>query len=486
MRFRLGDQAYQVESMPFGWSMSPWFANKMAKPLQGWLHQHGIHHLWYVDDVLCLGRTKEETEVAAAKLVGLFNNTGICVNVAKSMLEASQSVEYLGHTLNLREHIITPQVEKCKKALQMVKHALSGTTCVPQVVAGLAGHLLDAIRSNVSLEGLPQRLLSLNSGMVRQQAVALGLPMAHPRCWALSRPKGRGVQDCLQRVKEALEAPVPRVLRPWLTQRYVLSTDASNQGWGAHLTLERVTMAHYAGFWDPKMAIRHITFLEVQASALGVSRALELIPDGCEIKLLVDSIATRHAWAKGTKLQHLNDLVTPVKQVLHRRHVFLKVEYLPGVLNVHADWLSRNQDSLDPANYTLVKRWFHVACNHFRFHPTVDLFASQLNNQVPRYCSWAWDPRSLGDAFHLDWSQELAWANPPFSIVGRMLDKIESDKATALIVVPMWRCQPWWLRLQKLQVVPPLVLSGRRIFRSPKGELLGVPKWATLFTVVQG
>ena len=38
MRFRLGDHAYQVESMPFGWSMSPWFANKMAKPLQGWLH----------------------------------------------------------------------------------------------------------------------------------------------------------------------------------------------------------------------------------------------------------------------------------------------------------------------------------------------------------------------------------------------------------------------------------------------------------------
>ena len=108
MRFRLGDQAYQVESMPFGWSMSPWFANKMAKTLQGWLHQQGIHHLWYVDDVLCLGTTKEEAEMAVAKLVYLFNNTGICVNVAKSMLEASQSVEYLGHTLNLREHIITP------------------------------------------------------------------------------------------------------------------------------------------------------------------------------------------------------------------------------------------------------------------------------------------------------------------------------------------------------------------------------------------
>ena len=103
-----------MESMPFGWSMDPWFANKMAKPQQGWLHQHGIHHLWYVDDVLCLGRTKEETEVAAAKLVCLFNITGIRVNVAKSMLEASQSVEYLGHTLNLQEHVIASKVEKCK------------------------------------------------------------------------------------------------------------------------------------------------------------------------------------------------------------------------------------------------------------------------------------------------------------------------------------------------------------------------------------
>ena len=84
-------------------------------------------------------------------------------------------MDYLGHVLNLKEHIITPQVAKCSRSLQMVKHMLKGTTCVPQLVARLAGNLLDAIRNNVLLEGLPQRLLSLNCSKEHQHAKVLEL-----------------------------------------------------------------------------------------------------------------------------------------------------------------------------------------------------------------------------------------------------------------------------------------------------------------------
>jgi hypothetical protein len=243
---------------------------------------------------------------------------------------------------------------------------------------------------------------------------------------------------------------------------------------------------NYSGFWSPQEARRHITWLEAKASALAVGQAMEILPTGCTVTLQVDAISTRHAWAKGSKLPHLNDLVIGPKVEVHKKHIFLVPEYLPGVLNTDADWLSRHQEKLDPDNYRLHGRWFRHICRQFHMRPTVDLFASQLNHQLPRYGSWKADHRSLGNAFLLDWSRELSWANPPWSLAGRMLSKIKSDRATALVALPLWRTAPWWPLLQELQVTPPIIIKGEPLFCDPQNKPLPAPRWATIFTVVRG
>ena len=486
LRFKVDQIGYQVAAMPFGWSMSPWWANKLSKPLQAWMNKMGIPHLWYVDDILVLGENKMQAEAYAARLVSLFSSTGICVNGNKSMTEASQSVVYLGHILDLQANLIRHQEVKNQGSLKMVNHLLSGNNCAPKLLAGLAGNLLDAIRSNVKLEGLPQHLLKCNSGLVRWQAKRLGVSPYHPKCWGLFQPKTKAIQECLAKVSQALMLPLPRVLRPSTQGCYLLSSDASKQGWGAILLQDKQVLARYSGFWEPSEAKKHITYLEVKASALGLARALLLVPLGSEVLLKVDSICARHAWAKGSKLAHLNDLVAPVKVMVHSKGVLLKCEYLPGVQNTLADWLSRNQDRVDPENYQLAAKWFHRVCNHFQFFPTVDLFASQLNHQIQRYCSWSKDHLSLGNAYALDWAPELPWANPPFSQVHRMLDKIVRDQAMVLVCLPVWPSQSWWGRLQLMQVVPPLIVKGQGLFRNPKGVIQDAPRWATLFTVVRG
>ena len=46
---------------------------------------------------------------------------------------------------------------------------------------------------------------------------------------------------------------------------------------------------------------------------------------------------------------------------------------------------------------------------------------------------------SLGDAFQLNWSQEIAWLNPPWVLYHRALNTLEQEGGPALAWVRVWR-----------------------------------------------
>ena len=83
--------------------------------------------------------------------------------------------------------------------------------------------------------------------------------------------------------------------------------------------------------------------------------------------------------------------------------------------------------------------------------PDIDLFASQLNAQLPCYVSWKPDPgASYTDAFTIPWTDYYFYAFPPFSIILRCVQKIEQEKAEGLLVVPNWPTQPWYTKLMQM------------------------------------
>ena len=95
--------------------------------------------------------------------------------------------------------------------------------------------------------------------------------------------------------------------------------------------------------------------------------------------------------------------------------------------------------------------------------PDIDLFASRLNFQIKQYCAWQPDPGAVAiDSFTLDWSEfNCVYVFPPFSVVGKALQKIETDRATAIVVVPDWPTQPWYSKLQLMTHAPPLRIPVR-------------------------
>jgi hypothetical protein len=86
------------------------------------------------------------------------------------------------------------------------------------------------------------------------------------------------------------------------------------------------------------------------------------------------------------------------------------------------------------------------------------------------------------DAFTRNWSF-FFHAFPPFSIISKILNKIITDKAQGILVVPDWRTQPWYPVFTKLLISKPLYFYPKpNLFVSPFRE--SHPLWNTITLVV--
>lgn len=124
----------------------------------------------------------------------------------------------------------------------------------------------------------------------------------------------------------------------------------------------------------------------------------------------------------------------------------LRAAHIPGVQNTLADMYSRHfkentEWELSPKLYDeIVKRWGT---------PTIDLFASRLNNKCLSYVSWQPDPSAAFiDAFSLNWDFEFGYLFPPFALISRVWRKLVAEGTNAILVTPAWPGQPWYTEVR--------------------------------------
>ena len=92
--------------------------------------------------------------------------------------------------------------------------------------------------------------------------------------------------------------------------------------------------------------------------------------------------------------------------------------------------------------------------------PDTDLFASRINHQLSNYISWRPDPGAKAvDTFSINCSLAYNYYFPPFSIILKVLQKIQ-DKAQAIVVVPYWITQNWFPVLWGMLVDHPLIMTA--------------------------
>ena len=93
--------------------------------------------------------------------------------------------------------------------------------------------------------------------------------------------------------------------------------------------------------------------------------------------------------------------------------------------------------------------------------PDTELFASRINHKLSNYISWRPDPGAKAvDAFSINWSPTNNYCFPTFSIILKVLQKIQKDKAQAIVVVPYWTTQSWFPVLLGMLVDHPLLMTA--------------------------
>jgi len=95
----------------------------------------------------------------------------------------------------------------------------------------------------------------------------------------------------------------------------------------------------------------------------------------------------------------------------------------------------------------------------------VDLFASSLSRQLPRFYSWRPGPEAEAtDAFMQDWLICRGFANPPWCLIPRCLTKVRAQATRIVVITPLWPTQPWYpLVLELLEDYPRRIQPGSSI-----------------------
>ena len=227
--------------------------------------------------------------------------------------------------------------------------------------------------------------------------------------------------------------------------KVVLYSDASKLGWGG---VNKTDQVKTGGQWSESEQSSHINILELKACKLTLTSLCKNIQN-THIRIYMDNTTSCSYVNKfGGKMTELNELAREIWFWCLDRKIHLSAAHVPGVCNEEADEMSRkfNDDlewSLDSTVFNEIKSIYPAI--------DIDLFASRLNFKTDKYISLRPEPQACAiDAFSTVWNDHLFYIFPPFSLIPRILQKLEQDGGEAVLVAPIWSTQVWWASLLQL------------------------------------
>ncbi|XP_046740537.1 uncharacterized protein LOC124407970 [Diprion similis] len=215
-------------------------------------------------------------------------------------------------------------------------------------------------------------------------------------------------------------------------------TDASVTGWGAMCGDNKTH-----GYWNDVETQKHINILELFAALFGL-KCFASNKSNCDIILRIDNTTAISYINRmgGMQCSELSQTAKRLWQWCEERNILVFASYISSSDNFEADIESRRLEK--ETEWELSDFAFKIILNKFSI-PDIDLFASRHNKKCNLYVSWFRDPNSMtADAFTISWETFLFYAFPPFSMILRVLRKIQNSQCRGILVVPFWPSQPWF------------------------------------------
>ena len=238
----LGHQTFQFRVLCFGLSSAPQVFTHVMAPISSIMHRFVYQILRYLDDWLVLGSSFQEITWARDFLLWLCRELGVQVNLAKSSLTLTQTLNYLGITLQSTPLRAFPTQARIRKVLSLVEEFSSSREQPLSLWRSLLGVMssMSALVPGSRLRMSPLQLRLNVAGPKLSEDVLVSWDdscLPDLRWWSVANHLKVGV---------SLDLPHPSLL---------LFTDTSDSGWGALSGDDRLS-----GLWSPvasRFSINH-------------------------------------------------------------------------------------------------------------------------------------------------------------------------------------------------------------------------------------
>lgn len=450
LQFQWKGRIYQFRTLPFGLSLSPLVFTKVLRPLLRWARRKGIRLSAYLDDILIMARSEEQsrknTQLVRDKLTAL----GFIINEKKSSLEPSQTLDHLGFSFDTRKMTLAVPKTKLRDLRREATKMLNKGHTTLKNLSSFVGKTMATTLAVFPARLMSRNLLSLKNSTLRRQGAQ----------WT----------DTVILTEEAekdLEWWISN-LRQWNGHSWIqtppeldIYTDASDEGWGIVIGSQT-----WSGTWTQEERRMHINWKEIQTVFLAVT-----LPQvqGRMVNVIIDNTSTISYINKfgGTRSPPLMEAADRVWRHCLATGTRLQTTYVPSLFNP-ADSPSRRLQqqlewSLDPQFFQALDHWWGP--HH------VDLFASPTNTQLPHFFSWRPHPIAMAtDALRHSWKRlGNLYICPPWNLIPQVLQRLRQEKLDATLIAPYWPSAAWFPSVQAMSICPPVPIPRASVL-PPRGS----------------
>ena len=323
LAFRLQNQLYFFQALPFGLNTAPWVFMRLLKHPIRVLASQGVRFLAYLDDIILWSSTRRSCCANTRLTITTLQNLGFIINQKKSVLNPSQSIDWLGLLWNSLDGNIQLTPDYTKSLVTLATSAANDQTLTLVDLQRLQGKM--AFAGQISPRCRHQ---TLNFAPFLQQANHPTQFTTFPPPPDLRKALLWWTQPTNLLTPQTLQNPPPSVF---------LWTDASSLGYGAH----SIDNGWIQGSWDDQTQLLHINALELLTVLLTLRS--HLTPEKTSVGLHVDSMVALYCLRNhGSKRSPtLQQIYSEILTCLEEKQVYLTVSYLPSFSNALADALSR-------------------------------------------------------------------------------------------------------------------------------------------------
>ena len=411
-RFVVAGTVFQFRVLPFGLSTAPREFTKSLAPVIQLLRSQGIQVHAYLDDWIIRATSQEQSLEHTQHVLQLLQSLGWTINWAKSMLQPSRILDFLGLHFNLEQALISPPASFLPTLTEVLSRLSPSTVMSARKVSSIISRM-SHIAPFITSGRLHLRFLQFwfkHQWTQHRQSwdtpIQLDSDFLFYLRWFLNPSVMTGVP---------LHLPDPS-----------LFTDASLKGWGASWKDHQIS-----GIWSHTDSQRHINWLELEAIRLALlwwspQWTNQTVRVYCNNSTTVAYIRKQG----GTHSQPLFQKTLELFNLLDQFIITLIPTHLPGARNVTADALScLNQPS--PTKWRLPTETLNRLFCAFGT-PLIDMYATAENKVTPVFVSPYPDDRAWAvDALSLSWDDlGLVYAFPPAPIVPKTIQKIQKSRGT--------------------------------------------------------